>query len=76
MLDFIIQSLAASLLFYGLWTMGNKRLRGPFITALAEVFTTVVGLTHHTWSIALIGAVLTFVQGRNFFKWRAEGTAW
>lgn len=76
MFDFIVQTLAASLLFYGLWTMGNKKLRGPFITALAEVFTTIVGFTHHTWSIALIGAVLTFVQARNFVKWYDDGTAW
>lgn len=76
MLDFIVQSLAAGLLFYGLWSMGNKRLRGPFITAVAEIFTTIVGVTHKTWSIVLIGIVLTVVQGRNFLKWRKEGTEW
>lgn len=76
MIDFVVQSLAAGLLFAGLWMMGNKRLAGPFITAVAELFTTIVGVTHHTWSIALIGAVLFFVQGRNFLKWRKEGTRW
>lgn len=76
MLDFIIQSLSAGLLFSGLWLMGNKRLRGPLLTAFAELFTTTVGITHHTWSITLIGVVLCVVQARNFFKWKAEGTRW
>jgi len=76
MFDFVVQSLAAGLLFIGLWMMGDKRLAGPFITTVAEVFTTIVGVTHHTWSIALIGAVLCVVQARNFFKWRQEGTRW
>jgi hypothetical protein len=76
MIDFLIQSLAAILLFAGLWMMGNKRLLGPFVTAVAEVFTTAVGITHRTWSIVLIGIVLSFVQARNFIKWRKEGTRW
>lgn len=76
MLDFTIQTLAAGLLFYGLWSMGNKRLRGPLVTAIAEVFTLLVGIAHNTWSIVVIGGVLAIVQYRNFLKWRAEGTAW
>ena len=76
MFDFVIQSLAALLLFIGLWLMGNKRLAGPFITAIAEVFTTCVGAMHHTWSMALIGAVLFAVQSRNFYKWSKEGIGW
>lgn len=76
MLDFVVQSLASVLLFTGLWLMGNKRLLGPFLTAAAEIFTAIVGFTHHTWSIALIGTVLFFVQARNFIKWRTEKTSW
>lgn len=76
MIDFIIQFLAMTLLLSGLWLMGNKRLIGPFMTAFAEIFTTIVGVTHHTWSIVVIGVVLSFVQARNFFKWRKEGTRW
>lgn len=73
MIDFVNQSLCAILLLAGLWLMGNKRLLGPAITTVAEVFTVIVGVTHRTWSIVLIGAVLTFVQGRNFIKWKREG---
>jgi hypothetical protein len=76
MVDFIVQALAAVLLFFGLWSMGNNQLRGPFVTMVAEIFTTAVGIMHHTWSIILIGTVLAFVQGRNFLKWRKEGIAW
>jgi hypothetical protein len=76
MLDFVVQALAAGLLFIGLWLMGNKRLLGPCITAIAEVFTTTVGIWHHTWSIVLIGVVLAVIQSRNFFKWRQEGVSW
>jgi len=76
MIDFTVQFLATVLLLSGLWLMGNKRLIGPFMTSIAEIFTTIIGITHHTWSIVVIGVVLAFVQGRNFFKWRAEGTGW
>lgn len=76
MLDFIIQFLTMTLLLVGLWLMGDKRLKGPALTTVAEVFTTIVGVTHHTWSITIIGAVLSFVQARNFFKWKREGAKW
>jgi len=75
-LDFVIQFLAAVPLLIGLWLMGNRRLVGPFLAFIAEAFTTTVGITHHAWSIVLIGVVLFFVQGRNFFKWRREGVRW
>ena len=76
MIDFIVQFLATALLLSGLWIMGNKRLLGPAMTAFAEVFTTIVGITHHTWSIVVIGVVLSIVQTRNFLKWRKEGMRW
>lgn len=76
MLDFIIQFLGAIPLLAGLWLMGNKHLLGPFLAFIAEGFTTIIGITHHVWSIILIGVVLFVVQGRNFFKWRAEGVQW
>lgn len=76
MLDFIVQALGAGPLLVGLWLMGNKRLRGPALCTVAEGFTTAVGVMHHVWSIILIGGVLFVVQGRNFIKWRSEGTAW
>jgi len=76
MLDAILQALSAFPLFYGLWQMGNGKLRGPFITTLAEFFTFLVGIQHHVWSLTLIGAVLFVVQARNFFKWSAEGKPW
>jgi len=76
MIDFIVQFLATVLLLVGLWLMGNKRLIGPCMAAFAEIFTTIVGIAHHTWSIVVIGSVLFIVQSRNFLKWKAEGTRW
>lgn len=76
MIDFVIQFLATVLLLVGLWVMGNKRLLGPFLAFAAEFFTTIIGITHHTWSIVVIGGVLFVVQGRNFFKWKKEGVQW
>lgn len=74
--DTLVQSLSAGLLFLGLWLMGNKRLAGPFITAIAEGVTLCVGISHHVWSLSLIGFVLAIIQARNFFKWSKEGAAW
>ena len=76
MIDFLIQFLSAALLLIGLWLMGNKRLIGPFLAFIAELFTTLVGIQHHVWSIVVIGAVLFIVQGRNFLKWQREGVRW
>ncbi len=76
MIDFIIQALAAGPLLVGLWLMGNGRKIGPFLAALAEIFTVLVGVMHNAWSIVLIGAVLFVVQGRNFIKWHKEGKRW
>lgn len=76
MVDFIVQSLGAFPLLLGLWLMGNRRLWGPFLAMIAEVFTTIVGWTHNVWSIVVIGAVLGIVQARNFVKWYREGVAW
>ena len=76
MLDFLIQFSAMALLLIGLWLMGDKRLLGPFLCFLAEGFTTVVGVSHHVWSIIVIGAVLLVVQARNFLKWRNDGARW
>lgn len=76
MLDFLVQLFAAVPLLIGLWLMGNKRLWGPFLAFIAEIFTTMVGISHHAWSIVLIGAVLFVVQARNFVKWYLEGVGW
>jgi hypothetical protein len=76
MIDFILQALSAGGLFYGLWQMGNARLRGPAVVAAAELCAFAVGISHGVWSLALIGAVLFFIQGRNFLKWRSEGKPW
>jgi hypothetical protein len=76
MIDFTIQLLCTITLLSGIWLTGDKRLRGPFICFIAEIFTTTVGIMHHTWSIILIGVTLAVVQGRNFYKWRAERTPW
>ncbi len=73
MIDFIVQFLATSLLLVGLWLMGNKKLSGPILACLAEVFTTAVGIMHNAWSIVVIGAVLFIIQGRNAIKWYKEG---
>lgn len=76
MVDFIVQLLSVVLLLTGLWLMGDKRLRGPFLACIAEVFVTIVGIQHQTWSIVVIGVCLGFVQGRNFLKWYRERTPW
>jgi len=73
MVDFFVQGASAGGLFYGLWEMGNGKLRGPAITCIAELCATYVGVSHHVWSLTLIGVGLTFVQGRNFIKWSQEG---
>ena len=75
-IDFIVQFLAAALLLSGMWLTGNKRLIGPFLAFVAEVFTTIAGITHHTWSFVLIGIILFGIQGRNFVKWYREGAKW
>lgn len=74
--DFVIQFLATTLLLVGLWIMGNKKLMGVLMVVIAEIFTTMVGFMYGTWSIIVIGACLTIVQGRNFIKWKKEKTPW
>ena len=76
MIDFIIQFLATVLLLAGLWIMGNKKLGGVLLVVIAEIFTTIVGITHGVWSIIIIGICLTIVQGRNFIRWRKDKTPW
>ncbi len=76
MIDFILQLLSALPLLVGLWLMGNKKLLGVLLACIAEVFTTVIGITHGVWNIVLIGAVLFIVQLRNFIKWKRENTKW
>jgi len=76
MIDFTVQFLATVLLLAGLWLMGNKKLAGVAVVVVAEIFTTAVGIMYGTWSIIVIGICLTIVQGRNFIKWRKEGTPW
>lgn len=75
-IDNTIQGAAAALLFAGLWLTGNKRLSGPALAAVAEIFTFMIGIWHETWSIILIGAVLFVVQSRNFVVWFREGVRW
>jgi hypothetical protein len=74
--DFLIQLVGTVLLLGGIWIMGNKRLLGPFMAAVSELFMVVIGIQHHAWSIVVIGFVLFAVQARNFWKWRKEGTEW
>lgn len=76
MIDFLIQALATILLLAGIWMMGDKRLKGPFIAAISELFFVVVGIQHHVWSAIVIGFVLFMIQARNFKKWHSEGAAW
>ena len=76
MIDFTVQFLATTLLLAGLWLMGNKKLGGVAVVVIAEILTIFVGIMHSTWSITVIGICLTVVQGRNFIKWKKEGTLW
>lgn len=71
-----MQFLAAVPLLVGLWFTGNKRLLGPFLCFLSELFWIGVGVMHNLWSAILIGAVLFMIQLRNFLKWKAEGVQW
>jgi hypothetical protein len=56
--------------------MGDQRLLGPLLAALAEILTTAVGIMHGAWSIVVIGVVLFVVQTRNFVKWYQQGARW
>lgn len=76
MFDFTVQFLATTLLLSGLWLMGNKKLGGVLMVVMAEILTTIIGVMYGTWSIIVIGACLTVVQGRNFIKWKQEHTPW
>lgn len=75
-LDFLAQFFGTAMLLAGLWLTGSKRLIGPFLCFLAEGLTTYIGVTHHVWSVIVIGISLFFVQLRNFIKWRREGLPW
>jgi hypothetical protein len=74
--DFLIQLVGTVLLLSGIWFTGNKRLLGPFLAFISEFFMAVIGVQHHAWSIVVIGSVLFVIQGRNFLKWRKDGTEW
>jgi len=76
MIDFLIQFFGAVPLLIGLWLMGNNRRLGVLLCFLAEGFTTVIGITHHVWSIIVIGVWLFVIQGRNLRKWTKEGVRW
>jgi len=69
MIDTIVQTLAVVLLCWGLWETGNKKVRGPVLAAIAELFVIVVGITHGAWSVTLIGVILFFIQSRNAWLW-------
>lgn len=75
-IDFIIQFTSSFGLLVGIWLTGNRRLSGPFLCLLAEVAVTIMGVTHGTWSLVVIGVGLGIVQARNFVKWYKEGVAW
>lgn len=76
MFDFLIQFLAMVLLLVGLWEIGNEKLRGPFLGFTSNIFTMILGVTHHLWSFLVIGILVFVIQGRNFFKWKKEGVQW
>ena len=75
-MDFIVQFVAAGMLLYGLWEMGNKSLRGPALAAVSEALWVGTGLLHEMWGLIFLSVVLVVVQCRNFLKWRSEGASW
>lgn len=76
MMDFVTQAVGYGGLIYGLYTMGDNKLRGPLIAMFSEAALVGVGVNHQVWSLTLIGLTLFIVQGRNFLKWKAAGVKW
>jgi ABC-type dipeptide/oligopeptide/nickel transport system permease component len=77
MLDILIQTAGIGFLFYGIWQMGNHRLRGPVLVTVAEALMVTTGLLHpEVWSLIAIGLGLGMTQARNAVKWYREGVSW
>jgi hypothetical protein len=76
MIDFMLQAVSTLLVLYGVWQVGNGRLRGPLVLVVANVITVYVGLTHGVWSIVCIDAALFFIQIRTLVKWHRELREW
>lgn len=75
-LDLVLQLVAAALLLYGLYHMGDYKLRGPALAGLSEILWVGVGVWHGLWGLIFLSAVLTVMQARNFIAWYQRDHAW
>lgn len=75
-LDAAIQLFATGLLLWGLYEMGNIKLRGPVLAGISEALWVVVGVTHDVWGLAVLSLILAVVQARNTITWSLQGRPW
>lgn len=73
MLDIALQLIATAMLLYGLYYMGNEKLRGPALAASAEVLWVCIGFSHGVWGLILLSSILAVMQFRNAWKWLDKG---
>lgn len=75
-LDLALQGVATLTLLVGLWRLGDHRLSGPFLAAIAELMWMAVFVPHRVYGGIVLSVILFAMQARNWWKWRSEGVSW
>lgn len=74
--DTALQMAATALLLWGLYEMGNVKLRGPVLAGISEALWVMVGVAHDVWGLAVLSLILAVVQARNAVHWSYQGKPW
>lgn len=75
-IDSMLQITANITLLYGLYAMGNHKLRGPILAGISEILWIVIGITHNIPGLCILSIILAIMQIRNSIKWYKEKVSW
>lgn len=70
----MIDCIAGIVELFGSWQVGNKKLMGFFINALAYELWIYYSISNNVWGILFFAIPAVFVAFRNIFKWRLDET--
>lgn len=69
-----LQLFASVVTLWGIWEMGNKRLRGPALALVSDLAFLVLDIYAHLWGLLPFCAVLFVFHIRNLIKWRRDAS--
>lgn len=70
--EFYVQAAASVTTLAGQWQYGSKRMLGPILGCVAQVFWWGIMFQGNLWGLLPLNIAMAFIHVRNLIKWRRD----